>query len=126
MVNVDYFLETIRRKQLTNILTEIGNIFRGLSIINNIDFKETGLHNGSYLYLKIIVANPGIINEDLAKITRTNTTTTVKTVKKLEDSNLVRKDYDDKNRKIRRLFVTDKGEELYYQLRKKEIMKVLR
>jgi DNA-binding MarR family transcriptional regulator len=53
-------------------------------------------------------------------ISRTDRTTTAKTVKKLVDSNLVRKEHDAHNRKVRRLFVTDKGMELYYQLIKEE------
>lgn len=105
---------------MTKVLREIGNVFRGLATISNVEFKTIGLHNGSYLYLNRIAENPGIINDELAIITRTDRTTTAKTVKKLVDSKLVRKEHDDENRKVRRLFVTDKGKELYYQLIKEE------
>lgn len=105
---------------MTKVLREIGNIFRGLATISNVEFKAIGLHNGSYLYLNRIAENPGIINDELAVITRTDRTTTAKTVKKLVDSNLVRKEHDAINKKVRRLFVTDKGKELYYQLIKEE------
>ncbi len=105
---------------MTKVLRKIGNIFRGLATISNIEFKPLGLHNGSYLYLNRIAENPGIINDELAEITRTDRTTTAKTVKKLIDSGLVHKAPDPSNKKVRRLFTTEEGKSLYQQLIKEE------
>lgn len=105
---------------MTKVLREIGNIFRARSTICNIEFKEIGLRSGSYIYLTRIAEIPGITNNELAVITRTSFTTTAKIVMKLLDLNLVYKEYDAINKKVRRLFVTDKGKELYYHLIKEE------
>jgi DNA-binding MarR family transcriptional regulator len=105
---------------LTKVLRKIGNIFRGLATISNIEFKPLGLHNGSYLYLNRIAENPGIINDELAEITRTDRTTTAKTVKRLIDVGLVHKAPDPSNKKVRRLFTTEEGKSLYQQLIKEE------
>lgn len=105
---------------MTKVLRKIGNIFRGLATISNIEFKPLGLHNGSYLYLNRIAENPGIINDELAEITRTDRTTTAKTVKRLIDVGLVHKAPDPSNKKVRRLFTTEEGNSLYQQLIKEE------
>ncbi|QPS71729.1 MarR family winged helix-turn-helix transcriptional regulator [Lactococcus garvieae] len=105
---------------MTKVLRKIGNIFRGLATISNIEFKPLGLHNGSYLYLNRIAENPGIINDELAEITRTDRTTTAKTVKRLIDVGLVHKALDPSNKKVRRLFTTEEGKSLYQQLIKEE------
>ncbi len=105
---------------MTKVLRKIGNIFRGLATISNIEFKPLGLHNGSYLYLNRIAENPGIINDELAEITRTDRTTTAKTVKRLIDVGLVHKAPDPSNKKVRRLFTTEEGKSLYQQLIKEE------
>ncbi|EKF52123.1 MarR family winged helix-turn-helix transcriptional regulator [Lactococcus garvieae] len=105
---------------MTKVLRKIGNIFRGLATISNIEFKPLGLHNGSYLYLNRIAENPGIINDELADITCTDRTTTAKTVKRLIDVGLVHKAPDLSNKKVRRLFTTEEGKSLYQQLIKEE------
>ncbi|WP_081167932.1 MarR family winged helix-turn-helix transcriptional regulator [Lactococcus garvieae] len=105
---------------MAKVLRKIGNIFRGLATISNIEFKPLGLHNGSYLYLNRIAENPGIINDELADITRTDRTTTAKTVKRLIDVGLVHKASDSSNKKVRRLFTTEEGKSLYQQLIKEE------
>lgn len=45
-------------------------------------------------------------------------TTTARSIKKLEDNGLIERKNDQKNKKIKHLFVTDKGEELAQRIEK--------
>uniref|UniRef100_UPI003DA5C9ED MarR family winged helix-turn-helix transcriptional regulator n=1 Tax=Tetragenococcus halophilus TaxID=51669 RepID=UPI003DA5C9ED len=107
-------------KLLTQILREIGNIGRALDYISNIEFKDIHLNKGKYLYLSRICENPGIINDNLAKLVKNDRTAVAKTVKRLEQEQLILKKADSTNKKIRHLFVTQKGKKLYNYLQREE------
>ena len=95
-----------------DILRQIGTIARALDSIANIEFKEMQLNRGQYLYLVRIKENPSIISDHLAGMLNVDRTTTARSIKKLEDNGLIKRKNDQKNKKIKHLFVTDKGEEL--------------
>ncbi|GMA07906.1 transcriptional regulator [Tetragenococcus halophilus subsp. flandriensis] len=105
---------------MTQILREIGNIGRALDYISNIEFKDIHLNKGKYLYLSRICENPGIINDNLAKLVKNDRTAVAKTVKRLEQEQLILKKADSTNKKIRHLFVTQKGKKLYNYLQREE------
>lgn len=105
---------------MSDILREIGIIARSLSSISNIEFKEVNLNKGQYLFLSRIAENPGIINDDLADLTKVDRTVVAKSVKKLENEGFIIKESDPDNRKIRHLFVTDKGKNAYDYLTREE------
>lgn len=95
-----------------DILHQIGTIARALDSIANIEFKEISLSRGQYLYLVRIYENPGIISDHLASILNVDRTTAARSIQKLVKQNLIKKESDNENKKIRHLFVTDQGKEL--------------
>jgi DNA-binding MarR family transcriptional regulator len=98
---------------MKEILREIGMIARALDSISNIEFKEYNLTKGQYLYLVRINENPGIIQEKLAEMIKVDRTTAARAIKKLEVNGFIQKKEDPHNKKIKRLFPTEKGKNVY-------------
>ncbi|PGT79763.1 MULTISPECIES: MarR family winged helix-turn-helix transcriptional regulator [Bacillaceae] len=98
---------------MKEILREIGMIARALDSISNIEFKEFDLTKGQYLYLIRIYENPGIIQEKLAELIKVDRTTAARAIKKLEINGFIEKKDDEHNQKIKRLFPTEKGKNVY-------------
>lgn len=98
---------------MKEILREIGMIARALDSISNIEFKEYDLTKGQYLYLVRICERPGIIQEKLAEMIKVDRTTAARAIKKLEINGFIEKQEDDHNQKIRKLFPTKKGQNVY-------------
>jgi DNA-binding MarR family transcriptional regulator len=95
------------------ILREIGMIARALDSISNSEFKEYELTKGQYLYLVRICENPGIIQEKIAEMIKVDRTTAARAIKKLEINGFIEKIEDYHNKKIRKLFPTEKGKNVY-------------
>lgn len=98
---------------MKEILREIGMIARALDSISNIEFKEFALTKGQYLYLVRIYENPGIIQEKLAEMIKVDRTTAARAIKKLEINGFIEKKEDAHNKKNKKLFLTEKGENVY-------------
>ncbi|RNF40360.1 MarR family winged helix-turn-helix transcriptional regulator [Planococcus salinus] len=98
---------------MTKILREIGMIARALDSISNIEFKELDLMKGQYLYVVRICENPGIIQEQLLDMIKVDRSTATRAIQKLEQSGFIEKNEDPQNKKIKRLFPTDKGNRVY-------------
>jgi DNA-binding MarR family transcriptional regulator len=98
---------------MTEILREIGMIARALDSISNIEFKEYDLTKGQYLYLVRICETPGIIQEKLAEMIKVDRTTAARAIQKLEGNGFIQKIDDTENKKIKKLFPTKKGENVY-------------
>jgi len=98
---------------MEEILREIGMIARALDSISNIEFKEYDLTKGQYLYLVRICENPGIIQEKLAEMIKVDRTTAARAIKKLETNGFIEKKEDDQNKKIKKLFPTEKGKTIF-------------
>ncbi|MDO3677825.1 MarR family winged helix-turn-helix transcriptional regulator [Paenibacillus ehimensis] len=98
---------------MKEILREIGMIARALDSISNIEFKEYDLTKGQYLYLVRICENPGIIQEKLAEMIKVDRTTAARAIQKLEMNGFIEKKEDKHNKKIKKLFPTEKGEKVY-------------
>jgi DNA-binding MarR family transcriptional regulator len=88
-------------------------IARALDSISNIEFKEYDLTKGQYLYLVRICENPGIIQEKLAEMIKVDRTTAARAIKKLEINGFIEKKEDKHNKKIKKLFPTEKGKNVY-------------
>lgn len=97
--------------EMIDILRDIGVINRALDSIANIEFKELALTRGQYLYLVRIFENPGIIQDKLAEMIKVDRTTTARAIQKLERNGFVEKKADGENKKIKRLFPSNKGKE---------------
>ncbi|MNW23357.1 putative HTH-type transcriptional regulator [compost metagenome] len=98
---------------MPEILREIGMIARALDSISNIEFKEFELTKGQYLYLVRICENPGTIQEKVAEMLKVDRTTAARAIAKLELQGFIEKREDDKNKKIKKLYPTEKGTRLY-------------
>jgi DNA-binding MarR family transcriptional regulator len=98
---------------MKEILREIGMIGRALDSISNIEFKEFDLTKGQYLYLVRICESPGIIQEKLAETIKVDRTTAARAIKKLEMNGFIEKRDDEHNKKIKKLFPTEKGKDVY-------------
>ncbi|WP_044783141.1 MarR family winged helix-turn-helix transcriptional regulator [Bacillus thuringiensis] len=98
---------------MKEILREIGMIARALDSISNIEFKEYELTKGQYLYLVRICENPGIIQEKLSEMIKVDRTTAARAIKKLEINGFIEKKEDESNNKIKKLFPTEKGKNVY-------------
>ncbi len=98
---------------MKEILREMGMIARALDSISNIEFKEYDLTKGQYLYLVRICENPGIIQEKVAEMIKVDRTTAARAIKKLEMNGFIEKKEDQQNMKIKKLFPTAKGKEVY-------------
>ncbi|MCM3116470.1 MarR family transcriptional regulator [Neobacillus sp. MER 74] len=103
---------------MKEILREIGMIARALDSISNIEFKEYDLTKGQYLYLVRICEYPGIIQEKLAEMIKVDRTTAARAIKKLEMSGFIEKQEDQQNKKIKKLFPTEKGNYVYPFIRR--------
>ncbi|MBL5001454.1 MarR family transcriptional regulator [Enterococcus xinjiangensis] len=88
-------------------------IARALDSISNIEFKEVDLTRGQYLYLVRICENPGIIQEKLAEMIKVDRTTAARAIKKLESNGMIERLEDKENKKIKKLYPTKKGAEIY-------------
>lgn len=97
---------------MIDVLRDIGAIARALDSIANIEFMDFQLSKGQYLYLIRISENPGIIPDKLAEMIKVDRTTAARAIKKLEEKGFIKKKTDVENKKIRRLFITEKGAEL--------------
>lgn len=98
---------------MKDILREIGMIARALDSISNIEFKEHDLTKGQYLYLVRICENPGIIQEKLAEMIKVDRTTAARAIKKLEMKGFIERRDDEYNKKIKKLFPKEKGNEVF-------------
>ncbi|QQK75495.1 MarR family transcriptional regulator [Salicibibacter cibarius] len=98
---------------MKDILRDIGIIARSLDSISNIEFKELDLTKGQFLYLVRICENPGIIQEKLAEMVKVDRTTAARAIKRLETQGFIEKRDDKTNKKIKRLFPKEKGEDIY-------------
>lgn len=98
---------------MPEILRSIGVIARALDSISNIEFKEIDLTKGQYLYVVRVGENPGIILENLANIIKVDKATASRAIQKLEKNDFIERRNDDTNKKIKKLFLTDKGESIY-------------
>lgn len=98
---------------MPEILRSIGVIARALDSISNIEFKEIDLTKGQYLYVVRVGENPGIILENLANIIKVDKATASRAIQKLEKNDFIERRNEDTNKKIKKLFLTDKGESIY-------------
>ncbi|WP_367375966.1 MarR family winged helix-turn-helix transcriptional regulator [Lentilactobacillus kefiri] len=98
---------------MTEILKPIGVIARALDSIANVEFKKFDLTKGQYLYLVRVGENPGIIQEHVAEMIKVDRTTAAQSVQKLETKGLITRLPDEKNKKIKRLYLSDQGKKVF-------------
>ncbi|MBB5888320.1 MarR family winged helix-turn-helix transcriptional regulator [Lactovum miscens] len=97
----------------SEILRQIGTISRSLDSISNVEFARFELAKGQYLYLSRIKENPGIIQHRLSELLCVDKSTANRAINKLEQKGLIVKKDDLKNKKEKRLYLTEEGEKVY-------------
>ncbi|WP_270529966.1 MarR family winged helix-turn-helix transcriptional regulator [Limosilactobacillus vaginalis] len=98
---------------MIDILREVGMIERALDSISNIEFKDINLSNLQFLYVVRIYEHSGIIAEQLANLIKVDRTTLARAVRRLEKQGYVYRESDPDNKKIKHLYVTEKGKQIY-------------
>ena len=98
---------------MIDILREVGMIERALDSISNIEFKDINLSNLQFLYVVRIYEHPGTIAEQLANLIKVDRTTLARAVRRLEKQGYVYRESDPDNKKIKHLYVTEKGKQIY-------------
>lgn len=98
---------------MIDVLREVGMIERALDSMSNIEFKEIGLSNLQFLYVVRIYEHPGIIAEQLSNLIKVDRTTLARAVHRLEKQDYIRREKDPVNKKIKHLYVTEKGKQVY-------------
>ncbi|APX72732.1 MarR family transcriptional regulator [Companilactobacillus allii] len=98
---------------MEDVLRTIGTIARALDSIANIEFVDIDLTRGQYLYLARICEQPGIIQEQLANQLNVDRATVARSVQKLEKKNIITRQNDAKNLRIKHLLPTEKGRSVY-------------
>lgn len=98
---------------MIDVLREVGMIERALDYLSNVEFKEIGLSNLQFLYVVRVYEHPGIIAEQLASLIKVDRTTLARAVQRLEKQGYIRREKDPLNKKIKHLYVTEKGKQIY-------------
>lgn len=76
------------------------------------DFKEVSITDENYITLCFIHENPGISQVALAELNQKDRNVIVRTIDKLEKTNLVRRVRDERDRRSFLLYVTEDGEDI--------------
>ncbi|MFC6207826.1 MarR family winged helix-turn-helix transcriptional regulator [Levilactobacillus tongjiangensis] len=98
---------------MPEILRTVGSIARALDSIANREFQQVALTKGQYLYLARVAEHPGIIQERVAEMLKVDRTTAARAIARLTKLGLLEKRADQQNKKIRRLYVTARGSDIY-------------
>lgn len=77
-------------------------------------FKEYEIGNGGqYAFLKTIIVQPGINQDELSTILKFDKATTARAVKQLEKAGYIDRKNDENDRRVNKLFPTDKASNIY-------------
>jgi len=95
------------------ILREIGTLSRCVHSICDIKFKELELQKGQYIYLTRICEKPGISFIELTMLLKVDKTSTTKAIQKLETEGYIERKKDIHDKRVIRLYATEKGLKSY-------------
>ncbi|MBC1420359.1 MarR family winged helix-turn-helix transcriptional regulator [Listeria seeligeri] len=87
----------------------IAIIHRSESTFKNKKLLETGLNIGQLRYLWTLYKEDGISQESMAKRFMVDKASVTRHIKRLEELGMIRREIDVKDRRIQRIFVTEKG-----------------
>lgn len=86
---------------------------RTVHAIYDVKYEEVNLHKNQFIFLTRICENRGINLKELSILLRADKTTTTKITQKLIKAGYVYKEQDDKDKRIYRLYPTDKALDIY-------------
>lgn len=110
---MDSFLQDFRIGRHISILYRHGQCFM------NMKMTKYGLGSGQYTFLLYLYGNDGISQDELSKALDIDKATTARAIARLEQEKYVKRDSDPSDKRINRVFLTDKSLEL-----KSEIMEI--
>lgn len=90
----------------------ISTIYRNTVKYLDSNFDDIGLGCNQQFFLTYISESQGITMFDLAKLGNFNKATITKAVKKLIDSGYVKEESDERDKRVKHLFVTKKAEKI--------------
>lgn len=76
-------------------------------------FEEIGLNGGQYIYITCACRNPGISQEQMARQILVNKSNVCRQLGLLEQNGFIRREPDEHDRRILRVYPTQKAEEAY-------------
>lgn len=95
------------------ILREVGRLSRSIQSISDVKFKELNLQRGQFVFLTRVCENPGSNQIDLSNLLKVDKTTTTKAIQKLIDEGYVTKERDPIDKRMWRIFPTNKAQDIY-------------
>lgn len=98
------------------LLREIGTLSRSVHSICNNKFKELKLQAGQFIYITRICENAGMNLIDLSTLLRMDKTSTTKAVQKIEAEGLIQRVRDTEDKRVLRLYPTEKGLKAYEEI----------
>ncbi|KRM12359.1 MarR family transcriptional regulator [Paucilactobacillus suebicus DSM 5007 = KCTC 3549] len=110
-------------KFMFEIIRRIGAITRLIQIDSNQHFKEQKLNNNLFIYIIRTVEQPGMFLGELADSMQIDRTTSFRTVKKLIEMGYLELENDTENRKIKRVYPTQRAKQIYPELHSYEQVK---
>ncbi|MHC1682964.1 MAG: MarR family winged helix-turn-helix transcriptional regulator [Clostridiaceae bacterium] len=97
----------------SDLLREIGTLSRCIHSISDIKFKELKLQKGQFIYLTRICEKPGISFVELTMLLKVDKTSTTKAIQKLEAEGYIDRNKDVHDKRVIRLYPTEKGLKSY-------------
>ncbi|HEY4400249.1 MAG TPA: winged helix DNA-binding protein [Lactobacillaceae bacterium] len=98
------------------IIRTIGAITRTIQMDSNEKFRPLNLNNNLFIYIIRVVEQPGMFLAELADSVQIDRATSFRTVKKLTQLGYLTLQDDQDNKKIKRVFPTEKAHTLYPEL----------
>ncbi len=107
---------------MNNLLLDISSLYRDVQKYLDKNLKNYSLGSGQFLFILTINENEGITMQELAEIGNFDKGTTSKTISKCEDEGYILVKADEFDRRIKRLYTTNKAATIIndlYEIRKK-------
>ncbi|MCH5462911.1 MarR family transcriptional regulator [Lactobacillus sp. LC28-10] len=98
------------------IIRDIGAITRRIEVNTNAEFRRLGLANNAFIYVIRSYEKPGMFLGELADSVQIDRTTAFRTVRKLVDNGYLRLEDDASDKRLRRVYVAEKGAKVYPEL----------
>lgn len=89
----------------------IAAIHRNIQIYLNEQLKDMEIRSGQHDFLYVIMVFEGLTQKELSERLIVGKSTTAKAVKQLMDKGFVRREVDQQDKRMRRLYLTKKGQE---------------
>jgi DNA-binding MarR family transcriptional regulator len=98
------------------VIRAIGAIARTVQSESNARFRDVGLNNNGFIYIIRVCETPGMFLGELADAVHIDRTTAFRAVMKLVRDGFLRVESDARDKRMRRVFPSARGTEIYPQL----------